>query len=224
MIKYLCTKEFERDIFEVDSKFIGRIKIAKGDALDVDESGAIMKDGVMITHCATTFAMEHFRLIDYQEYTDKTYLFRGKRVDTDVWAYGDLIHGDDGVYIREKASGERCEYLVYGDTVGQYIGDIGEDKAHAIPAFEKDVIASQDRGLSWKDEEQNWVYVSSVSNALWVKSNGRDLERPIWISEEMGGFIERPGDEWRKCKVIGNAIDNPEYSRYIGMPGYSWNP
>ena len=67
MTKYQCIKGFKHDVYDVNSNVVNKIEVSKGDILNADESGVLMKDGIMITHRSTNFAMEHFRSIDDQD-------------------------------------------------------------------------------------------------------------------------------------------------------------
>ena len=48
--------------------------------------------------------------------------FRGKRIDTGKWVYGDLIQWEGGMVEIAPVERENAQYTVDPDTVGQYTG------------------------------------------------------------------------------------------------------
>lgn len=223
MFKYKCIKDFERDYFDVHGDFVRHINVREGELVDIKDD-MLLRDGIPFLHCLAESADEHFESVSYQEYTGTIFRFRGKRIDTYEWIYGDLVHRKDGVAIRYLDDGRYVEHLVHGDTVCEFIKTIGEEGAE-MPLYTKDVVVSQYKCSpgKWYPKIQMLLYVKHVSWALWVGNEGRPLKKPTWLDGwRFLDHIVGPGDSMRKCKVVGNIFDNPEYAKYEHMSGRSW--
>ena len=131
--------------------------------------------------------------------------FRGKRIGTSEWVYGDLIHRqiwseafpvirmqDDGFDIYEE-----CE--VISETVGQYTGL--KDK-HGVETYEGDIVA-------FEDSDGGYEYQDLVMNTGIVEYGELRFYFTNRVAVEMGDFYIKDG----RCddiEVIGNIHDNPE--------------
>lgn len=148
--------------------------------------------------------------------------FRGKRLDSGEWLYGDLMHDNhDGCYVYPNdCTGLYTENKVDPDTVGQYAGL--NDK-HGVKIFEGDVVK---RSSVYSDDSR--YYYCGV-----VFFDGRDASfklrmfKQVFDGRDIGLFegvddIERnfatdvvydgqtpQEDEYCYC-VIGNIYDNSE--------------
>ena len=115
-------------------------------------------------------------------------LFRGKRIDNEVWVEGDLIHSPDG---RVAISTDNDLLEVQSVTVCQYTG-LSDRNGRKI--FEGDILK-----LMYEDEESFYVVFWDEENAMW-KIRATDVES----ADDMGCW--NPA-EW---EAIGNIFDNPE--------------
>lgn len=112
-------------------------------------------------------------------------LFRGKRVDTGEWIYGDLIYNIDAVKIREQEQGiQRVakSYAVIPKTVGQ---DIGSYDITGKTIFEDDIVE----------------YIVPENDIAVTKWTDVVIYGDFFVCESEVGIAIR---------VIGNIHDNPE--------------
>lgn len=131
--------------------------------------------------------------------------FRGKRLDTQEWEYGDLMRDNQGgCYVFPiEAENLYSEYKVDKSTIGQYTG--------------------------LKDKDGNEIYegdiVECVSWNEYFSKDGQSMEafrRKMYVDFRKGGFkmvepMQEPMEDnvWDiiyNCdiEVIGNIFDNPE--------------
>ena len=128
-------------------------------------------------------------------------LFRGKRIDNGVWAYGDLLNvGVDYDYAVRTYGGRDHGQVnaVNEKTVGQYTGiNVGAEKL-----FEGDIV-------EWhEDYDDTWGYSQTAigrSVVIWDKENF------CWAFETDTKYIQPFNDwNWNSSFIIGNIHDNPE--------------
>lgn len=121
--------------------------------------------------------------------------FRGKRVDTDEWIYGDLL----------TSNGTECEisdwdkvdysrYDVIPETVGQFTGYLDENKQEV---YEDDIVRCID-----PDGEEYVTTVRHDGGAFAI-----DVVSCDYDYSAIGWAIDVDVEEMR---VIGNIYDNPE--------------
>lgn len=124
---------------------------------------------------------------------ENRYLFRGKRIDTGEWVYGDLVHS---VY----KIGDTC--------VGQYGNEVG---MHEV---DPETIC-QCTGL--KDKNGKLIWENDIVNCLTEECSGyigwNESEAGFYFNVllEDGSFEEEHIYDYQDCiEVIGNTFDNPD--------------
>lgn len=119
-------------------------------------------------------------------------IFRGKRIDTGEWIYGDLLHNVDVVKIREQEPNiQHCarSFVVIPETVGQYTG-LTDKNGNRV--FEGDIV----------------YYDGSCHKVVFESRNGTGYfgiavgENETW---EFGNSTPA-----YMMAVVGNIYDNPE--------------
>ena len=132
-------------------------------------------------------------------------LFRGKRTDNGVWAYGflvDKIYGSKPVIVQAAYMEDDCsiewEYEhVDPATVGQYTG-LKDENGKRI--FEGDIVRFYERQLGGED--------APIIQQVGYEEGGFCVHRYFlnnWLRNAVNGNIQLEGIE-----VIGNIHDNPE--------------
>ena len=133
---------------------------------------------------------------------------RGKRKDNDEWAYGDIAHIEDRIFVSYYNNCELKQFIndevtsnnitlvgifpfveVIPETVGQYTGL----QANGKKIFEGDIIKISGRSSFYSE-----VTYSEDSASYWVEN--KNLEYFAELDSIKPLFIE----------VVGNVIDNPE--------------
>lgn len=124
---------------------------------------------------------------------ENRYLFRGKRIDTGEWVFGDLVHS---VY----KIGDTC--------VGQYGNEVG---MHEV---DPETIC-QCTGI--KDKNGKLILENDIVNCLTEDCYGyigwNESEAGFYFNVllEDGSFEEEHIYDYQDCiEVIGNTFDNPE--------------
>ena len=118
-------------------------------------------------------------------------LFRGKRIDTGEWVYGDFYRncGVTGIiYDYMISTRDGMEYPVIPETIGQYTGIDDKD---GVKIFEWDVL--HDSG-----------YMLNGVVKYYAKCGGWWY----WGKKRFGSSLEFDGFD--ELTVIGNIHDNPE--------------
>ena len=135
-------------------------------------------------------------------------LFRGKRIKTGEWGYGDLIHAKSKTFVGgEEEDIFWMEAEVDPATVGQFTGHFSKEKAKV---FEGDILKDlSETAPSYK----NAVYV-----VIWDKENASfalNYYDTLGYKNVPHKLIETSGfkdvfelKEW--ATIIGNIHDNPE--------------
>ena len=150
-------------------------------------------------------------------------LFRGKTTKKDdnkafnnIWVEGDLVHaGISGIYIHPQANtfvvdNELARLVVMHEVIPESIGQFtGLFDKYQKKIFEGDIIQLGE------DEDYNWGFNIGV-----VKFGEGTFDSGIYrytgfFYEDKNGNIDHNalynlGEDWEKCKVIGNIHDNPE--------------
>ena len=116
----------------------------------------------------------------------REYKFRGKRLDTGEWVYGDLNMYENGVFISNWI-GEAYQYEVDPETVGQYTGLFDKN---GNELWESDIIENKHK------ERYLIVWGSTGFNAALDGS-----KKAIYSANEYW---------FKSCKKIGNKWDNPD--------------
>lgn len=119
-------------------------------------------------------------------------LFRGKKVETGEWIYGNLLHTDNGTYIIQNIPKQKIDnYKVFPETICEYSGI---DNILGIRIFENDIIQYLGNYIG------DYCFKAKV-----VFENG-GFEINI-----IGGKYKGPlkGME-NRIDIIGNIFDNPE--------------
>lgn len=75
----------------------------------------------------------------------RVYKFRGRTFETGQYVYGDLIQGDNGVYIRQWTDGAEIE--VDNDTIAQFTGERDLD---GNEIYEGDVLVLDYNGVHYE--------------------------------------------------------------------------
>ena len=128
-------------------------------------------------------------------------VFRGKRIDTGEWLYGDLVHSKDktrcGILVNDAETYDELvndaetydECEVDPDTVGQYTGMKDKDGKEI---YEGDIIGGSNGSINGYE----WPF------KFLIKWNDErcGFNTPAW------GYM----DSTHYYNVIGNRWDNPE--------------
>ena len=131
--------------------------------------------------------------------------FRGKRIDTGEWVYGDLIHRQIGgvthsvIRTIKDIVGLYELIEVIPETVGQYTG---LKDMNGVEVYEGDIVA-------FEDSDGGYEYQDLVINAGIVAYGELGFYFTNRVAVEMDDFYIKDG----RCddvEVIGNIHDNPE--------------
>ena len=123
-------------------------------------------------------------------------LFRGKRIDTGEWVYGDLVHsvdfGEDGLFDIIQIWAKDADLpVVYPETIGQYTGFTD---MNGVNIFTGDIVEIEDDGRKIRRE-----IVFSQGSFQFHRSGGlAPMRYNLKDSNTFNGII------------IGNVSDNPE--------------
>lgn len=119
-------------------------------------------------------------------------IFRGKRLDSGEWIYGDLQLGD-----------------------GDHIPMIGVVRGGHDPDYYQVEEATIGQFTGLRDKDSRPIYEGDI-----VMQRGYSGVKPMVVRFEQGAFIvgwhggsstqTRPMLIQKRCEVIGNVIDNPD--------------
>ena len=123
-------------------------------------------------------------------------LFRGKRIDTGEWIYGDVQQNVDAVKIREQEQSiQRIakSFVVIPETVGQYTG-LFDKNGRKI--FEGDIIEAH--------FDELFPNLAATLIVVWSDYG--------WFGRDMEGNVDSLEQKWVSdfFEIIGNIHDNPE--------------
>lgn len=125
-------------------------------------------------------------------------IFRGKRVDTGEWIYGDLLHNVDAVKIREQEPNIQHvarSFVVIPETVGQYTG-LTDKNGNRI--FEGDICST--------DLKRPYAVVAFRGGCFeYELDDGDGIYYDIMMP-----VTKKPATQDKYTIVIGNIHDNPE--------------
>lgn len=160
---------------------------------------------------------------------EREHLYRGKRVDSGEWVYGDLLHICGGTVIYHgskteseiKANSGACIELFESEvsvvdpkTVGEYIGGKGfmdsinehfiEDESEYVKLFEGDIVEA------WSQGSKGRFVIKKR-----IESQPIFMLYPAWQFKIMWSINfsdigRKKGDYYDDLRVIGNIHDNPE--------------
>lgn len=116
--------------------------------------------------------------------------FRGKKVNSGEWLYGDLIHDNiEGCYIYPlDAENLYKENAVIPDTVGQFTGLYDKNKKKI---YEGDVVHLD----AWNPDAMQIVF---MEGAFCMANENREFLGDIHYANN------------NQCTIIGNIHDNPK--------------
>jgi uncharacterized phage protein (TIGR01671 family) len=138
--------------------------------------------------------------------------FRGKRLDTGEWVYGDLLHGkhdivwivvdaEEALYPTSTTEGSMPQtqrqnlFRVDPATVGQYVGL--EDKT-GLEIYDGDILSDGENHAVVLWEAADLQYILNDIDE-YVRGN---YDEPAYAIDDKQG--------WVALKIIGNIHDNPE--------------
>lgn len=138
----------------------------------------------------------------HRRYGEKVKMGDGKPLPS-VWCYGGILQGDGGFSIiygkavqdpddftkLHSATPELDKWVVYSETVGQYVGF---DDINGKQIFEGDIIRVRTEIYFFKEAVVKW-----------------DTIHARWVFETTVG-TRYPMDARFKNEVLGNIYDNPE--------------
>ena len=150
-------------------------------------------------------------------------LFRGKRVDTGEWVFGDLLHNCDCVKIREnetEINHVARSFPVLPKTIGQYTGLT--DKNGLTKIFEGDVVKLFDIaigeivcecgafGISCRQIDYDYL-ASEIASVTGCDNTPMFCRNDNFVSLwELYSNYNEENSEISVIEVIGNIYDNPE--------------
>lgn len=124
---------------------------------------------------------------------EREIIFRAKAVNTEMWAYGDLVHNQkvtkEGLEPRTMVGG----YEVYKDTIGQFTGLLD---CNAKRIYEGDIIEVTSLSDTSLGTRTNAIVIFRNS-AFQLKHKAKEALLLTHWAEDV-------------VKVIGNIYDNPE--------------
>lgn len=124
---------------------------------------------------------------------ENRYLFRGKRIDTGEWVFGDLVHS---VY----KIGDTC--------VGQYGNEVGMHEVDPETICQCTGIKDKNGKLIWENDIVNCLTEECSGYIGWNESEAGFYFNVLL---EDGSFEEEHIYDYQDwIEVIGNTFDNPE--------------
>lgn len=143
--------------------------------------------------------------------------FRGKRIDSGEWVYGNLVTTKDSTYICYKnqynddlfISPSNIMIGSLSETIGQYTGLHDKNGAQI---YEGDILRFCDVGEEGYEYKEGFDF-ENVARVVY--ENGRFeladfLDSNSGVADEMYRCHEDFIHVFKQSKVIGNIYDNPE--------------
>lgn len=126
-------------------------------------------------------------------------LFRGKRVDNEMWIYGDLLQSTDIVNCTEisENTGMGVRYDIIPETVGQYTGLTDKN---GTKIFEGDILKHDTHCLLQE-------YKIDYGVVYWHRQKQKNLRTTLFGKL---GYVELSEECCKNYEVISNIYDNPE--------------
>lgn len=129
--------------------------------------------------------------------------FRGRRIHSDFWAYGDLITvvGGNDIRVRSKISDLNAYHIpVDPDTVGQFTGLRDSD---GRDIYEGDIVSVREDGEEQRHEVRYMGDIGYPAFDLVPETTG-------WCCETSGFMLNCMIGSGLEVRVIGNIHDNPD--------------
>ncbi len=125
-------------------------------------------------------------------------IFRGKRIDTGEWVYGDIIQWKDGSVDIAPIESDCGQYPVYPETIGQYTGL--KDRTDKCCIYEGDIVKAPLLDPIFGD-----IISGAFDNVAISFHNGSFV-----VAYYEGRHKIYLQDLYDKIEVLGNIHDNPE--------------
>ncbi|MBR1723765.1 MAG: hypothetical protein IJ723_01920 [Ruminococcus sp.] len=123
-------------------------------------------------------------------------LYRGKRIDSGEWAYGDLLTCDDEMEIYSESHGENGGWVI-PETVGEYTGLTDEN---GVKIFEGDIV------YLYGDKGTDTQFINYKALVVFVHGGFCAIDGTL----DDYSLVRFDFTSTLNCEIIGNIHDNPE--------------